>query len=533
MAKVGFWLRGMRGKFAGASFSKGQNGETIAREIVSHANPKTNAQLYQRAIMATIMKAYSVGKAIFDHSFEGKKVGSENQQAFMSLNARNLRAVVANEVNSGVAVAEQQGRVIAPKSKFPVPFTYIVSDGSYEANFIAAAGNIMPAALANETVAEYCRRLGIVENDYYTLVGFYIRNNNVSFAVDGYESVVYAKQHPCNFVYIRMKVKAGVGSNSDAISNLGQVLVVDDMTAGLPTPDLASIAPEAAVTMVALGITAATKGASGIIRSEKNNDLRSQCTLEFTTDMEFGLSSEFALAAWQQGSQELGDSSLILEGRESALSFSTAVSVGLSNLTVNGAALSIGGTKNVLNTASISGSVTVNNLDEGNAKIALGNYSVGASYASGTVLGQRSGSGEISLSCAALQTGTHNAWLFVDNVAVCRAFTIVSTEPENAGGGTGSVTQSVAAPVISGETPFAESTTVSMSGPDGAEIRYTRDGSTPTAESTLYSEAFTVTDSTTVKAIAIKDGNSSQVTTKEFTKSSGDGGNGGSGMDQN
>ena len=84
--------------------------------------------------------------------------------------------------------------------------------------------------------------------------------------------------------------------------------------------------------------------------------------------------------------------------------------------------------------------------------------------------------------------------------------------------------------MISGETPFAESTTVSMSGPDGAEIRYTTDGSTPTAESTLYSEAITLSDSTTVKAIAIKDGNSSQVSTKEFSKSDG---NGGSGMDQN
>ncbi len=281
MAKVGFWLRGMRGKFAGASFGKGQNGETIAREIVAPSNPKSNAQLYQRAIMATVMKAYSVGKAIFDHSFEGKKVGSENQHAFMSLNARSLRTAIANEVNNGVAVSEQLGRVIAPKSKFPVPFAYTVSDGSYDANFIAAAGNVMPAALASETVAEYCKRLGIVENDYYTLVGFYIRSNNVSFVVDGYESVVHAKQFPCNFVYIRMKVKPGILANTDAIANLGQVLIVDDMTPGLPTPDLSSIAPETAVTMVALGISAATRGTSGIIRSEKNNDLRSQCTLEF------------------------------------------------------------------------------------------------------------------------------------------------------------------------------------------------------------------------------------------------------------
>ena len=86
----------------------------------------------------------------------------------------------------------------------------------------------------------------------------------------------------------------------------------------------------------------------------------------------------------------------------------------------------------------------------------------------------------------------------------------------------GSQAQTLAAPTISGTTPFAETTSVSMSGPDGAEIRYTTDGSTPTAESTLYSEAFTLSDTTTVKAVAIKDGESSEVASKLFTKGESD-----------
>ena len=108
----------------------------------------------------------------------------------------------------------------------------------------------------------------------------------------------------------------------------------------------------------------------------------------------------------------------------------------------------------------------------------------------------------------------------------------------NSGGGTqsggsqsGGSSQSatLASPTISGTTPFAETTSVSISGPAGAEIHYTTDGSTPTAESTLYSEAFTLSDTATVKAIAIKDGDSSEVASKLFTKSSGDGDD----MDQN
>ena len=91
----------------------------------------------------------------------------------------------------------------------------------------------------------------------------------------------------------------------------------------------------------------------------------------------------------------------------------------------------------------------------------------------------------------------------------------------------------VAAPTISGTTPFTETTSVSISGPAGAEIRYTTDGSTPTAESTLYSEAFTLSDSATVKAIAIKDDVSSEVSTKSFTKGEGGGGSNGGGNDVN
>lgn len=95
--------------------------------------------------------------------------------------------------------------------------------------------------------------------------------------------------------------------------------------------------------------------------------------------------------------------------------------------------------------------------------------------------------------------------------------------------GGGSQTVTVAQPQFSGETQFTESTQVSMSAESGAEIRYTTDGSTPTASSSLYSAPITLTDTTTVKAIAIKDGVSSAVTSRVYTKSAGNGGGSGDG----
>ena len=97
---------------------------------------------------------------------------------------------------------------------------------------------------------------------------------------------------------------------------------------------------------------------------------------------------------------------------------------------------------------------------------------------------------------------------------------------ENSGSGSqnsGSEQQNtLAKPTISGVTPFTESTEVTMSGPEDAEIYYTTDGSTPTAQSTLYEGGFTLSDTTTVKAIAIKDGESSEVSTKLFSKGTDD-----------
>ena len=97
----------------------------------------------------------------------------------------------------------------------------------------------------------------------------------------------------------------------------------------------------------------------------------------------------------------------------------------------------------------------------------------------------------------------------------------------NGGSSTGSETSTVQAPVISGTTPFEETTTVTITGPAETSIHYTLDGSTPTAESTQYNEAITLSDTTTVKAIAIKDAVSSSVTSRTFTKGTAGGDNGG------
>lgn len=81
-----------------------------------------------------------------------------------------------------------------------------------------------------------------------------------------------------------------------------------------------------------------------------------------------------------------------------------------------------------------------------------------------------------------------------------------------------SPTPQVAAPTISGTTPFETSTNASISAESGATIYYTTNGSNPTTASSRYSSPITLNATTTIKAIAVKDGVSSEVSTKTFTK---------------
>ncbi len=81
----------------------------------------------------------------------------------------------------------------------------------------------------------------------------------------------------------------------------------------------------------------------------------------------------------------------------------------------------------------------------------------------------------------------------------------------------GEAATTVATPVISGVTPFWQSTEVSIScGTDGATIQYSTDDG---ANWTNYSAPFTLNATTTVKAKATKTGlTDSEVASKEFTK---------------
>lgn len=80
--------------------------------------------------------------------------------------------------------------------------------------------------------------------------------------------------------------------------------------------------------------------------------------------------------------------------------------------------------------------------------------------------------------------------------------------------------ETVATPVLIEESVFIDWKLISIKcDTEGAEIHYTVDGKVPTAESTKYEGSFLIYDTTTVKAIAVKEGmNESAVATTTYTR---------------
>lgn len=310
MAKGNILLGMGRGKLGDIVLTR-IDGQQIARPRNRQPkNPRTNKQLYQRAVMATVMQAYSAGIKIFDHSFEGKSVGVANQRYFMKLNAKKLRAQIAADIDGDVAPTSQIGRVVAPGISSPVPACLQVSEGSLIDTFFG--GSNIPAAQDAETVAQYCTRLGLVANDLFTFVAFASLPNAATLFTLLTDSTNKSKQYACGFYFARYKVKSEAFTSSAAFHDIGQILEFSEANF-TPSVDLSTTIGGNPNPGLRVFINEDANGSCGWIRSRENEDLRSSCTLKFDGSR-FGIASSFALAAWTQGSANLGDSDLILEG---------------------------------------------------------------------------------------------------------------------------------------------------------------------------------------------------------------------------
>lgn len=315
MAKGNMLLGQSRGKIGDVVFTR-MNGEQIARPRVRHPrNPQTNKQLYQRAIMATVMQAYSSGIEIFDHSFEGKAVGAENQRYFMKINAKKLRADIVSDLNAA-EYPIYPSNVVAPGVNFPVPNKMQVSEGSLVNS--AMPKGLLQTPNADETCASYCARCGFTADDLFTLVAFASTDFQPIYEITGVADDL-AKQITMNFYYYRIRIKASALADNTVLTNSNLGIIFDETSIDTNIPNAETIDNWAWMGGLYPGYvsqrTLGSGSAYAVIRSKYNSDLRSTEVMEFDNRYTpFGIASKYALQAWKQGTQALGDSDLILEG---------------------------------------------------------------------------------------------------------------------------------------------------------------------------------------------------------------------------
>lgn len=319
-------VRGKLGNAVGYKRSgarrSGANFARVYTDVVRDA--QTASQLYQRAIAATVAKAYAAMSRICDHSFQGSAVGAESMQRFYSVNLNQLRRDVMRDLSDPVTdPVDMLGSVVAPRSAFPTCYAYVVSEGTLTNSFLRVSSIdaqlcvLFPAALsADETVSAYVRRCGLVRGDIFTALGLGVLDPEGAFASQFGQ---LASQPSTSFGFIRFRLKDAAFSDLSPVSEAPVSQVFSIEYGGQASAFADDELPERAV--FCDSITGGDDGFLGVIRSRRNSPLRSSCRLQGTLtdgtvsdESKYGIKSAYLLNAWLPEQDTLGQSSLILEG---------------------------------------------------------------------------------------------------------------------------------------------------------------------------------------------------------------------------
>lgn len=324
------------------------NGQQITKDRVqSVANPKTQKQQFQRAIMATVMAAYSEMKAIEDHAFQGKKKGSENQREFMSRNLVAMRNAFLQYQSEGTAAASQKFWAVGPKTPTVLPCEWIISHGTMEEQTFLTFEDgdhtlITPNMVSYEDLSGgYSTTLGEIADDFGIIPGMQITfvcinatNGPRIYQVD---PANFAGYHDFKFRFCRLAFKhfdrdqalVTVTANRNLLytSFLSEVIdydrstpsLVDSLSSDFTDGDGGSFYTyDALDTLVGAAFDETLTAGIGIITSMVDQDLRSTSKMLVRsvnyTGPGTGLGWSWVPLAWQLNGEGLGQSDLYLEG---------------------------------------------------------------------------------------------------------------------------------------------------------------------------------------------------------------------------
>ena len=320
MAKGNLFLGMGRGKVGDVVFYR-KNGEQISRvRNRSVRNPNTDAQLYQRAIIATVSKAYQAGSAIFDHSFEGVPVGARCQSRFMELNCNLLRSLVDSDIANNRGDGSCTAAVVARRGSWPVANAYRISQGSLDvpsgfrivfddSSFEGAVQ--LPSIGQQQTVANWLQQNGMIDDDIFTIVTFAL----VERTYDVTDLTRFTNSLATRFGFVRLRVKTEAVTDTGAISSkeIGDVFDVEGGGADIISQRGFSAGNAIQIEDIVPG--SLSVGSVGIIRSRENSGQRSNSDMVLPNGVcQWGIISKYILGKWNPEFETFVQSPLILEG---------------------------------------------------------------------------------------------------------------------------------------------------------------------------------------------------------------------------
>lgn len=329
------------------------NGQQITKDRVQTvANPKTQKQQFQRAIMATAMAAYSEMKEIVDHAFQGKKKGSENQREFMSRNLVAMRNAFLQYQDENPEASAQEYFAVGPKTPTVLPGAWEISHGTltpsrffsyvddehrvyFKTTGTDVAIPIKDGESGGKTlnVGEALDAFGLVPGMQFTACCINANNGQRIYQIYAED---YAGYYDWTFGYARLVLKSVIDRSQTLVSPTGDnaaatlfrnflMAITDPVRTTVSLPSVASFEAgtaeawvDAEILLPAAGFDESLTGAIGIITSMVDEDKRSTCKMtvrnQATLGDGLGLSWEYVPDAWRNAGGSLGQSDLYLEG---------------------------------------------------------------------------------------------------------------------------------------------------------------------------------------------------------------------------
>lgn len=342
------------------------------RPYVAPSNPKTRQQAKQRARFAGISLFMSFLYQIADHNIEGQKVGRWNRRAFSKL--------LFTETNNAL-ISAKGAQVLALANTAGARKAVKISKGSL--GKVTPVTNVSPTALGTLT-EESIAEAGLQIGDIVTIVTGTIGTGNLTG--------VTFKQY-----------QIAVGTE---VNDLGLVFANGEWTATM------------------------ADACFGVIIERNGRTTHLLTTSEFAMVPKYEYETTEKCYASYMGTETSLKDDQYLYGKDFSENPKPAAGVTMRNLIINGESLSVGGTRQMLTTAALTGSVDIVNLGENQEAVAaLGDYTKGDSVIPGSAIGQF-GHGSITMSHAAFGVaGSQKIWLMIDGIAEKKIANLTIVEP--------------------------------------------------------------------------------------------------------